>query len=184
MNVSHCLSSRWPGHDSSVRGWMYLPASPPCGPGHDSSVGEWIYLAVSPLHGPGDDSPVEEWMHLTACPLRGSGGIPIMHFKVFQEMFPWLITHTEEMGAANSLHTHWKDTWNMKQYSFFCCATLHPLIINMVKVRPSIISTGQGWHSGSWLSLGLVSLYQSDHWLSVKHRLQDWMDGPGRLGFN
>ena len=39
MDESHCLSSRGPGHDSSVEERMYLTAGSPCGPGHDSLVG-------------------------------------------------------------------------------------------------------------------------------------------------
>jgi len=44
------------------------------------------------------------------------------HGGEFQEIFPWLITHTrgEEMGTAKSSQADWKDTRNMKQYSFFC----------------------------------------------------------------
>ena len=29
---------------------------------------------------------------------------------------------------------------------------------------------------------GLLTLYQGTRWFSVMHQLQDWMDGPGRLG--
>jgi len=73
MNVSHCLSSPWLGHDRSVGEWMYLTVSPLHGPGHDSSVGERMYPSVHPLHGPGHNSSVGEWMYLTVSPLHGPG---------------------------------------------------------------------------------------------------------------
>jgi len=50
-----------------------------------------MYLTVCPLHGPGNDSSVGEGMYLAVCPLRGPGSIP-SHGRVFQVIFPWLIT--------------------------------------------------------------------------------------------
>jgi len=41
---------------------------------------------------------------------------------------------------------------------------------------------GQGQHSRSRLYPGPAPLFQSTRWFSVKHRLKDWTDGPGRLG--
>ena len=68
MNVSHCLSLRVPGHNSSLGERMYLTVCLLRGPGHDSSVGEWMYLTVCPLQCLGRDSSVGEWMYLTVFP--------------------------------------------------------------------------------------------------------------------
>ena len=46
----------------------------------------------------------------------------------------------------------------------------------------SLLVAVQVFGSESWLCPGSVSLYQNTQWFSVKHQLQDWMDGPGRLG--
>ena len=91
MNVSNCLYSPWPGHDNSVREWMYLTVCTLCGPGHDSSVGRWMYLTVCPLRGPGHDSLVGRWMYLNVCPLRGPGHDNIsQRMNVFHCLYsPW-----------------------------------------------------------------------------------------------
>jgi len=41
---------------------------------------------------------------------------------------------------------------------------------------------GQSMYSGCWLCPVSAPFYQSTRWLKVKHELQDWTDGPGRLG--
>jgi len=46
----------------------------------------------------------------------------------------------------------------------------------------SLLVAVQVFGSESWLCPGSVSLYQNTQWFSVKHQLQDWMDGPGKLG--
>jgi len=50
MNVSHCQSSPWPGHDSSVGEWMYLTVSPLYG---RVMIAQWknecISLSVLPV---------------------------------------------------------------------------------------------------------------------------------------
>jgi len=91
MNVSHYLSSPWPGHDSSVGEWMYLTICPLYDLGHDSSVGEWKWLAVCSLYDLGHDSSVGEWKWLAVCSLGRPGSIP-GRTGVFQGIFPWLIT--------------------------------------------------------------------------------------------
>ena len=44
-----------------------------------------------------------------------------------------------------------------------------------------LLLAGQAWHSRTWLYPGPAPLFQTTRWFRVKHRLQDWADGPGRL---
>ena len=124
MNVSHCLSSPWPGHERLVGGWMYLTACPLRGPGHDSSVGEW--------------------MHLTICPLHGPGSIPD-HDRVFRGVFP---------GWSRSILSQRESAWHrggrLKSNEPFWVAPSFPYFISRSQLIPrSMMWWGYGYSAKS-----------------------------------
>ena len=76
-----------------------------------SSVGEWIYPTVCTLRGPGHDSSVGEWMYLTVCSRHGADSIP-SHGRVFQGLFPWLITRCQPAWASEAENGSISPQWH------------------------------------------------------------------------